>query len=197
MRLCCATSIRALAAALTLLTSGLSGALAQDAEVPPAAEMPAAAEAPAAEAPAAPPAASAIPKPAAEKKPAKKTAKKAVSCDGLFEAACKEAEPNCSWSGGLMKADGTPPKGECVKVSKSADKGTKTSCPTMFEALCKETAGCEWTVGQPGADGKMPPGACAFTGKKKSAAAVKKPAPTPAAAPKEPAPDAFTDQQAQ
>lgn len=149
---------------------------------------------------------SAIPKPAettgaeAPAEAPKKTAKKkpgAQKCDELFEAACKDAS-GCSWSGGLVKADGSPPKGECVKVSKAADKGTKDSCPVMFEALCKETKGCEWAAGAPGADGKPAPGACAFSTKKKTAAA-KKPVPPPAAAPAatEPPPDAFTDQQAQ
>lgn len=150
---------------------------------------------------------SAIPKPATEttgaegpkETPKKSTKKKtAAKCEELFEAACKEAQ-GCSWSGGLVQADGSPPKGECVKVSKAADKGTKDTCPTMFEALCKETKSCEWTAGTPGEDGKLSPGTCAFTTKKKTAAA-KKPEPkaeTPAAAPTEPAPDSFTDQQEQ
>lgn len=150
---------------------------------------------------------SAIPKPAeggeaaaaAPAAPAaKKTAKKKtpVKCDGLFEGACKEAS-GCSWSGGLVKADGSPPKGECVKVSKTADKGTKDSCPTMFEALCKETAGCAWGDGAPGADGKPGAGSCSFAGKAKKTATAKKEAPPAAAAQAtpEPAPDAFTDQQ--
>lgn len=143
---------------------------------------------------------SAIPKAAepqdAKQETPKKAAKtsKAVKCDGLFEAACKETAA-CSWSGGLAKADGSPPKGDCAKVDKTASKGSKTSCPTMFEALCKETLGCAWTPGAPGEDGKPVPGSCAFAGKASKAAPAKKAAAaTPAAAP-EPAPDAFTDQQ--
>jgi hypothetical protein len=147
--------------ALALVAVSIGAAVPVMAQGVPAAEMPTAEEAPAA------PPASAIPKPAAESKPAKKTAKKKVSCDGLFEAACKETE-GCSWSGGLAKADGSPPKGDCAKVDKTASKGSKTSCPTMFEALCKETSG-----------------------KASKAAPAKKAA---AAAPS-PAPDAFTDQQ--
>jgi hypothetical protein len=169
--------------ALALVAVSIGAAVPVMAQGVPA-EMPTAEEAPAA------PPASAIPKPAAESKPAKKTAKKKVSCDGLFEAACKETE-GCSWSGGLAKADGSPPKGDCAKVDKTASKGSKTSCPTMFEALCKETSGCAWTPGAPGEDGKPVPGSCAFAGKASKAAPAKKAA---AAAPS-PAPDAFTDQQ--
>lgn len=183
------TAIRTLvatacAAALlnALPASGQDAAPAE--EAPPAAAMPAPEEAPAA---------SAIPKPAAEKKQPKKAAKKKISCDGLFEAACKEAGEKCAWSAGVAGADGSPAKGACITVDKSAAKGTKDTCPTMFQALCQETKGCSWDAGEPGADGKPAVGACKF-GKAKKPAVKKKAA---AAAPVEPARDAFTDQQAQ
>ncbi len=188
MRASCPTTMRSIVA-LALVAFSLGTAappvLGQGA---PAAEMPAAQEAPAASPPA-----NAIPKPAAEKKPAKNTAKKKVSCDGLFEAACKEAT-GCSWSA-MARADGSPPKGECAKVDKTAAKGSKDSCPTMFEALCKETSGCAWTPGAPGEDGKPVPGACAYAGKASKAATAKKAAAATPEPPREPPPDAFTDQQ--
>lgn len=149
----------------------------------------AAPELPAAEA--APPA-SAIPKPAGpddapKAKPVKK-AKKAVSCDGLYEAACKETA-NCAWQGGPPPAAGALPQpGNCVKVDKTAAKGTKESCPAMFEALCRETKGCDWTAGPAGADGKPGPSGCTYIGKAKKSAAAK-----PVATP--PPPDTFGDQQ--
>ena len=92
------------------------------------------------------------------------------------------------------------PKASCVKVDKSAAKASKDSCPTMFEALCKETAGCAWTPGSPAAaeGAAATPGACSFAGKGKKAAAaeVKKPAAatTKKAEPVIP-PDTFADQQ--
>jgi len=149
---------------------------------------------PASESAAAP---SAIPKPApgeAAPKPARKTAKKGkVSCEGLFEAACKEAS-GCAWSGGLAKADGSQPTAECVKVDKATAKGTKDSCPAMFEALCKETAGCAWSPGTAAAENQpATSGSCTYEGKAKKKTADK----SAPAAPKEPAPDAFTDQSAQ
>lgn len=179
--------LRLPALALALLVAGTASAQEAAPTLPSAEEAaPAAAGAP--------PAASAIPKPAttaeqpAKPKPAKKTAKKAASCDGLFEAACKENE-TCAWQAALPPAEGAAPTpGTCVKVDKTAIKGTKETCPSMFEALCRETKGCDWTAGAAAADGKAGPGSCSFVGKAKKAAATK-----PAAAP--PAPDTFADQQ--
>lgn len=190
-----AKHVATILAALAIAFVSEIPAWAQDAAAPD----PAAAEQPAAEPaePVAPPA-SAIPKPAdaqaAKPKPSKKT-QKAAACDGLFEVACKEAK-HCTWSGGLAKADGTAPKAECVKVSKSANKGTKDSCPSMFEALCKETKGCAWTAGTPAAEGQAATaGSCTFEGKSKKKTAAAPPAAPPP--PKEPPPDTFTDQSAQ
>lgn len=174
------------------LSGGVSASFAQD----PAPALPAA------EDEAAPAAATAIPKPAATtsapdapaaKPKPKKTAKKAVSCDGLFEAACKEIE-KCAWAGGAVGSDGQPGKSICVQVDKTAAKGTKDSCPAMFEALCRETKGCDWTAGAPGADGAAASaGSCTFIGKGKKAAAAATAKPAAAAPP--PPPDTFGDQQ--
>lgn len=141
-----------------------------------------------------PPPASAIPKAAdkdgkAAAKSAKKAKAKAVVCESMFEAACKEAE-GCAWTTGSPGADGAAAKGSCIKVDKSAAKGTKDSCPSMFEALCRETSGCDWKAGTPTAEGAAAaPGGCTFIGKAKKSAPTKKAAAPP------PAPDTFSDQQ--